>query len=96
LQEFQDYVLPGGYLVLVLPVEVELRPALKSDWNLHLQAWTFQTITNLLVSRAGRRFLSLSSMARTCCGPSVGGCRPIMPSLWPTASDVLFAPIRLC
>jgi hypothetical protein len=50
LQEFQEYVLPGGYLVLVLPVEVELRPALQSDWNLHLQAWTFQTITNLLVS----------------------------------------------
>jgi SAM-dependent methyltransferase len=50
LQEFQEYMLPGGYLVLVLPVEVELRPALQSDWNLHLQAWTFQTITNLLVS----------------------------------------------
>ena len=50
LQEFHEYVLPDGYLVLVLPVEVELRPALQSDWNLHLQAWTFQTITNLLVS----------------------------------------------
>ena len=50
LQEFHEYALPGGYLVLVLPVEVELRPALQSDWNLHLQAWTFQTITNLLVS----------------------------------------------
>ena len=50
LQEFHDYVLPGGYLILVLPVVVELRPALQSDWNLHLQAWTFQTITNLLVS----------------------------------------------
>jgi len=50
LQEFREYVLPGGHLVLVLPVEVELRPALQSDWNLQLQAWTFQTITNLLVS----------------------------------------------
>jgi SAM-dependent methyltransferase len=50
LQEFHEYVLPGGHLVLVLPVEVELRPALQSDWNLHLHAWTFQTITNLLVS----------------------------------------------
>jgi len=50
LQEFHKYVLPAGHLVLVLPVEVELRPALQSDWNLHLQAWTFQTITNLLVS----------------------------------------------
>jgi hypothetical protein len=43
-------VLPAGRLVLVLPVEVALRPALQSDWNLHLHAWTFQTITNLLVS----------------------------------------------
>jgi len=50
LQDFHEYVLPAGRLVLVLPVEVELRPALQSDWNLHLQAWTFQTITNLLVS----------------------------------------------
>ena len=50
LQEFHEYVVPAGRLVLVLPVEVELRPALQSDWNLHLQAWTFQTITNLLVS----------------------------------------------
>jgi SAM-dependent methyltransferase len=50
LQEFHEYVVPGGHLILVLPVEVELRPALQSDWNLHLHAWTFQTITNLLVS----------------------------------------------
>ena len=50
LQEFREYLQPGGQLVLVLPVEVELKPALKSDWNLHLQAWTFQTITNMLVT----------------------------------------------
>lgn len=50
LQEFREYLIPGGQLVLVLPVELELRPALRSDWNLHLQAWTFQTITNLLIA----------------------------------------------
>ena len=50
LQEFREYALPDGQLVLLLPVEVQLQPALQSDWNLHLNAWTFQTITNLLVS----------------------------------------------
>lgn len=48
LEEFRQYLSPGGRLVLVLPVEVLLKPALTADWNQHLHAWTFQTITNLL------------------------------------------------
>jgi SAM-dependent methyltransferase len=48
LQEFRQYVRPGGRLLLVLPIEVNLRPSLQPDWDRHLQAWTFQTITNLL------------------------------------------------
>ena len=48
LQEFRDYVRPAGRLLLVLPVETNLRPSLQPDWDRHLQAWTFQTITNLL------------------------------------------------
>jgi len=50
LEEFHQYLRPDGQIVLVLPVETHLRPALQPDWNQHLQAWTFQTITNMLVS----------------------------------------------
>lgn len=50
LQEFRQYLRPGGKLLLVLPVEVNLRPSLQPDWDQHLQAWTFQTITNLLLA----------------------------------------------
>jgi SAM-dependent methyltransferase len=52
LQEFRQYLRPGGRLVLVLPIETRVHPVLKPDWNQHLQGWTFQTITNLL-SAAG-------------------------------------------
>jgi SAM-dependent methyltransferase len=49
LEEFRQYLQPGGRLVLVLPIEIELECALTPDWNQHLHAWTFQTITNLLL-----------------------------------------------
>jgi SAM-dependent methyltransferase len=48
LQEFSHYIRPTGRLVLVLPIETITTPALHPDWNQHLQAWTFQTLTNLL------------------------------------------------
>jgi SAM-dependent methyltransferase len=47
---FHDFVRAGGTLVLVLPVEMQLQPALSPDDNQHFYAWTFQTITNLLLS----------------------------------------------
>lgn len=50
LKELRAYVRTSGQMILVLPIEVNLRPALQSDWNLHLFAWTFQTATNLLLS----------------------------------------------
>jgi len=50
LEEFRKYLRPTGRLVLVLPIELLLEPALTPDWNQHLQAWTFQTITNLLLA----------------------------------------------
>jgi len=50
LEEFQQYMRSSGRIVLVLPVETNLRPALQSDSNQHLHAWTFQTITNLLLA----------------------------------------------
>jgi SAM-dependent methyltransferase len=50
LEEFRQYLRPGGRLVLVLPIEIERKPSLAPDWNRHLHAWTFQTITNLLLA----------------------------------------------
>ena len=50
LQDFRQYLRPGGRLVLVLPIETRVKPVLKPDKNQHLQGWTFQTITNLLVA----------------------------------------------
>jgi SAM-dependent methyltransferase len=50
LEEFRQYLRPSGRLVLVLPIEVLVRSALTPDWNQHLHAWTFQTITNLLLA----------------------------------------------
>jgi SAM-dependent methyltransferase len=50
LREFRKYMKRGGRLVLALPVETDFRPTLKPDSNQHLQCWTFQTITNLLIA----------------------------------------------
>jgi SAM-dependent methyltransferase len=54
LRQFHQYVKPGGGLVLVLPIETDLRPRLAPDHNLHFQCWTFQTITNMLVHTGWR------------------------------------------
>ena len=48
LRNFHRYLKPGGKLILILPVEVDLKPSLEPDSNQHFQCWTFQTITNLL------------------------------------------------
>ena len=48
LKKFHRYLKPGGKLILILPVEVNLKPSLEPDSNQHFQCWTFQTITNLL------------------------------------------------
>lgn len=48
LESFRRFVKPGGMLILALPVEIRLGPALEADWDRHFYAWTFQTITNLL------------------------------------------------
>jgi SAM-dependent methyltransferase len=49
LQEFRRHLRENGRLILVLPIETSLEPNLKPDWNQHLHAWTFQTLTNLLL-----------------------------------------------
>jgi SAM-dependent methyltransferase len=49
LVRFRNYVKPTGRLVLVLPIEMVLGPALAPDSNQHFQTWTFQTITNMLL-----------------------------------------------
>ena len=54
LRGFHDYVRPGGTLVLILPVEVRLEPSTTPDDNQHFYAWTFQTLTNLLLSTGWR------------------------------------------
>ena len=54
LRQFHQFVRPGGSLVLILPVEMQLRPALSPDSNQHFYAWTFQTITNLLLATGWR------------------------------------------
>lgn len=48
LKSFHRYLKPGGKLILILPVEVDLKPHLLPDSNQHFQCWTFQTITNFL------------------------------------------------
>ncbi|HEY9850406.1 MAG TPA: methyltransferase domain-containing protein [Leptolyngbyaceae cyanobacterium] len=48
LQSFHNYVKRGGKLILILPVEVYLKPSLNPDNDRHFYCWTFQTITNLL------------------------------------------------
>lgn len=49
LKRFHRYVKPGGKLILILPVEVQLKPSLKPDSDQHFYCWTFQNITNLLL-----------------------------------------------
>jgi SAM-dependent methyltransferase len=48
LKNFHRYLKPEGKLILILPVEIDLKPRLEPDSNQHFQCWTFQTITNLL------------------------------------------------
>jgi SAM-dependent methyltransferase len=50
LVQFRKYMCPTGKLVLVLPIERSFKPALKPDWDQHLQCWTFQSLTNLLIA----------------------------------------------
>jgi SAM-dependent methyltransferase len=45
---FRKHLRADGRILLILPVEVNLKSTFESDWNQHLFAWTFQTITNLL------------------------------------------------
>lgn len=48
LRRFHDYVKKAGKLILILPIEVYLKPNLNPDNDRHFYCWTFQTITNLL------------------------------------------------
>jgi len=48
LRSFRELVHVGGRLVLVLPIERRVSPALSVDHDRHLYCWTSQTITNLL------------------------------------------------
>lgn len=54
LQNFHRYVRPRGSLVLILPIEQDRSPRLTGDSNQHFFAWTFQTITNLLLATGWR------------------------------------------
>ncbi|HEV7924140.1 MAG TPA: methyltransferase domain-containing protein [Verrucomicrobiae bacterium] len=48
LLNFRRFAKPTGQLLLILPVEKDLRKAMEVDGNNHLYCWTFQTICNLL------------------------------------------------
>lgn len=48
LQAFAQFAVQGGWLILILPVETNFKMTLEADHDQHMQAWTFQTITNLL------------------------------------------------
>lgn len=50
LKRFRGLTRASGTLVLILPIERDLRRHLKVDNNNHLFAWTFQTISNLLLA----------------------------------------------
>lgn len=50
LKQYARWACPGGKLALVLPVEINLKPAVHFDNDRHMQGWTFQTITNLLLA----------------------------------------------
>ena len=49
LLSFKEYVRPNGFLVLILPIERSFVPTISADDNQHLYAWTFQSITDLLL-----------------------------------------------
>lgn len=49
LRRFHNYLKPNGQLILILPIETDLKPSIEPDLNQHFQCWTFQTITNLLI-----------------------------------------------
>lgn len=49
LKRFHRYVKSGGKLILILPVELNLKPSLNPDNDQHFYCWSFQTITNLLL-----------------------------------------------
>jgi len=48
LEQFSQYAAARGVLILILPIERDLRAHFEVDTNNHLFTWTFQTITNLL------------------------------------------------
>jgi SAM-dependent methyltransferase len=50
LQRFASYAKERGTIILILPIERDKRRHLNVDNNNHLFAWTFQTITNLLIA----------------------------------------------
>ena len=51
LSAIHELLVPGGTLILVLPMEaVPGAPASQPDDNRHFYVWTFQTITNLLLA----------------------------------------------
>jgi SAM-dependent methyltransferase len=50
LRRFKRFARPSGSLVLILPIERDFRRHLEVDNNNHLFAWTFQTISNLLLA----------------------------------------------
>lgn len=54
LMEFKSYMCPNGFLVLILPIEYNLKPTIFPDDNQHLYGWTFQSITNLLLMSGWR------------------------------------------
>ncbi len=49
LMRMRNFMKPEGQLILILPIEVNLKPSYKIDRNRHYYAWTFQNITNLLL-----------------------------------------------
>jgi ubiquinone/menaquinone biosynthesis C-methylase UbiE len=50
LKRFRCFAKASGALVLILPIERDFRKHLEVDNNDHLFAWTFQTISNLLLA----------------------------------------------
>lgn len=50
LEKFRRFVNSDGKLVLIVPHEIRVGPAMKMDTDRHLYAWSFQTITNLLLT----------------------------------------------